>query len=154
MGASQVPWSCEAEALLTLPRNTAGAALRAQTMLIRLQPGCIDPSGLPRVGSGPNPRQRHHAERRCRASRHRLVMLEGIALVAIVTSAITSTFVARATHPQDVAAAKNLEKEESACRLGSTISRGASTAARRRSALSASADALGWMRVPGVGKLE
>ncbi len=30
MGAPQVPWSCGAEALLALPRNTAGAALRAQ----------------------------------------------------------------------------------------------------------------------------
>ena len=58
MGASQVPWSCEAEALLTLPRNTAGTALRAQAMLIRLQRRCIDPSGLLRVGSGSNPCQR------------------------------------------------------------------------------------------------
>jgi voltage-gated potassium channel len=32
------------------------------------------------------------------------VMLEGIAFVAIVTAAVTSTFVARATHLQDVAA--------------------------------------------------
>jgi voltage-gated potassium channel len=33
------------------------------------------------------------------------VMLEGIAFVAIVTAAVTSTFVARATHLQDLAAA-------------------------------------------------
>jgi voltage-gated potassium channel len=33
------------------------------------------------------------------------VMLEGIAFVAIVTAAVTSTFVARATHLQDVAQA-------------------------------------------------
>jgi voltage-gated potassium channel len=32
-----------------------------------------------------------------------LVMLEGIAFVAIVTAAITSTFVARAAHLEDVA---------------------------------------------------
>jgi hypothetical protein len=32
-------------------------------------------------------------------------MLEGIALVAIVTAAVTSTFVARAAHLQEVAAA-------------------------------------------------
>ena len=35
-----------------------------------------------------------------------LVMLEGIAFVAIVTAAITSTFVARAEHLQDMAAAE------------------------------------------------
>jgi hypothetical protein len=46
MGAPQVPWSCGAEALLALPRNTAGAALRAQAMLVRLQRRFIDPSGL------------------------------------------------------------------------------------------------------------
>jgi voltage-gated potassium channel len=34
-----------------------------------------------------------------------VVMLEGIAFVAIVTAAVTSTFVARATHLQDVATA-------------------------------------------------
>ena len=33
-----------------------------------------------------------------------IVMLEGIAFVAIVTAAVTSTFVARATHLQDLAA--------------------------------------------------
>jgi voltage-gated potassium channel len=33
-----------------------------------------------------------------------IVMLEGIAFVAIVTAAVTSTFVARATHLQDAAA--------------------------------------------------
>lgn len=47
-----------------------------------------------------------------------LVMLEGIALVAIVTAAITSTFVARATHLQDVATAENLEKEEERTQAG------------------------------------
>jgi voltage-gated potassium channel Kch len=36
-----------------------------------------------------------------------LVMLEGIAFIAIVTAAITSTFVARAEHLQDVAAAES-----------------------------------------------
>jgi len=41
-----------------------------------------------------------------------LVMLEGIALVAIVTAAITSTFVARATHLQVVAAAEDEQQEE------------------------------------------
>jgi voltage-gated potassium channel len=40
------------------------------------------------------------------------VMLEAIALVAIVTAAITSTFVARAAHLQDVDAAKDEAKEE------------------------------------------
>ena len=43
-----------------------------------------------------------------------LVMLEGIALIAIVTAAITSTFVSRATHLQ----AKNLEKEEERTQAG------------------------------------
>jgi voltage-gated potassium channel len=41
-----------------------------------------------------------------------LVMLEGIALVAIVTAAITSTFVARAAHLQGVATAKDEQQEE------------------------------------------
>jgi hypothetical protein len=36
-----------------------------------------------------------------------LVMLEGIAFIAIVTAAITSTFIARAEHLQDVAAAED-----------------------------------------------
>ena len=40
------------------------------------------------------------------------VMLEAIALVAIVTAAITSTFVARATHLQDVNAAQAEEQRE------------------------------------------
>ncbi len=40
------------------------------------------------------------------------VMLEAIALVAIVTAAITSTFVARATHLQDVNAAREDEQRE------------------------------------------
>jgi voltage-gated potassium channel len=40
------------------------------------------------------------------------VMLEAIALVAIVTAAITSTFVARAAHLQDVDAAKQEEQRE------------------------------------------
>ena len=40
------------------------------------------------------------------------VMLEAIALVAIVTAAITSTFVARAAHMQDLAEAKDDAKEE------------------------------------------
>ena len=40
------------------------------------------------------------------------VMLEAIALVAIVTAAITSTFVARATHLQDVNAAREEEQRE------------------------------------------
>ena len=79
-----------------------------------------------------------------------LVMLEGIALIAIVTAAITSTFVSRATHLQ----AKNLEKEEERTQAGFAISPSASTASRRCSALSASVDALGWVRVPGVGQLE
>ncbi len=39
-------------------------------------------------------------------------MLEGIALVAIVTAAITSTFVARATHLQGLAAAAEEQHEE------------------------------------------
>ena len=39
-------------------------------------------------------------------------MLEAIALVAIVTAAITSTFVARAAHMQDLAEAKDDAKEE------------------------------------------
>jgi voltage-gated potassium channel len=41
-----------------------------------------------------------------------VVMLEAIALVAIVTAAITSTFVARATHLQDVNAAREDEQRE------------------------------------------
>jgi voltage-gated potassium channel len=40
------------------------------------------------------------------------VMLEAIALLAIVTAAITSTFVARASHLQDVAAAREEEKKD------------------------------------------
>ena len=40
------------------------------------------------------------------------VMLEAIALVAIVTAAITSTFVARATHLQDAAAVREEQKRE------------------------------------------
>jgi voltage-gated potassium channel Kch len=40
------------------------------------------------------------------------VMLEAIALLAIVTAAITSTFVARAAHLQDAAAAKDEEKKD------------------------------------------
>jgi voltage-gated potassium channel len=40
------------------------------------------------------------------------VMLEAIALLAIVTAAITSTFVARATHLQDAAAAQEGEKHD------------------------------------------
>jgi voltage-gated potassium channel len=41
-----------------------------------------------------------------------VVMLEGIAFVAIVTAAITSTFVARAEHLQDVAAANDEAKRD------------------------------------------
>jgi len=41
-----------------------------------------------------------------------IVMLEGIAFVAIVTAAITSTFVARAEHLQDVAAAADDARRE------------------------------------------
>ena len=40
------------------------------------------------------------------------VMLEAIALIAIVTAAITSTFVARATHLQDTTAADERKQEE------------------------------------------
>jgi len=40
------------------------------------------------------------------------VMLEGIAFVAIVTAAVTSTFVARAAHLQDVAAADADKKRD------------------------------------------
>ncbi|MGZ6693139.1 MAG: potassium channel family protein [Solirubrobacteraceae bacterium] len=40
------------------------------------------------------------------------VMLEAVALVAIVTAAITSTFVARAAHMQGLAEAKDDAKEE------------------------------------------
>ena len=40
------------------------------------------------------------------------VMLEAIALVAIVTAAITSTFVARATRLQDTTAAQERKEEE------------------------------------------
>ena len=40
------------------------------------------------------------------------VMLEAIALLAIVTAAITSTFVARATHVQDAAAAQEDERKD------------------------------------------
>jgi voltage-gated potassium channel Kch len=40
------------------------------------------------------------------------VMLEAIALVAIVTAAITSTFVARASHLQEASAVKDEEKRE------------------------------------------
>lgn len=40
------------------------------------------------------------------------VMLEAVALVAIVTAAITSTFVARAAHLQDLAEAKDEAEEE------------------------------------------
>jgi voltage-gated potassium channel len=40
------------------------------------------------------------------------VMLEAVALVAIVTAAITSTFVARAAHLQDLDEAKDEAKEE------------------------------------------
>jgi voltage-gated potassium channel len=40
------------------------------------------------------------------------VMLEAIALVAIVTAAITSTFVARATHLQDAAAVQEEKRRD------------------------------------------
>ncbi len=40
------------------------------------------------------------------------VMLEAIALVAIVTAAVTSTFIARATHMQDEAEAKQAKEAE------------------------------------------
>ena len=40
------------------------------------------------------------------------VMLEAIALLAIVTAAITSTFVARATHLQDTTAADKRKQDE------------------------------------------
>ncbi len=40
------------------------------------------------------------------------VMLEAIALLAIVTAAITSTFVARATHLQDVNLAQEKEQQD------------------------------------------
>jgi voltage-gated potassium channel Kch len=40
------------------------------------------------------------------------VMLEAIALVAIVTAAITSTFVARAAHLQDIDGAKDEAREQ------------------------------------------
>jgi len=40
------------------------------------------------------------------------VMLEAVALVAIVTAAITSTFVARAAHMQDLAEAKDDAEEQ------------------------------------------
>ncbi len=46
------------------------------------------------------------------------VMLEGIAFVAIVTAAVTSTFVARATHLQDVAAAVAESKWEARIESG------------------------------------
>ena len=41
-----------------------------------------------------------------------LVMLEGIALVAIVTAAVTSTFVERAAHRRDAAEAEEQHEEE------------------------------------------
>ncbi len=47
-----------------------------------------------------------------------LVMLEGIAFIAIVTAAITSTFVARAEHLQDVAAAENDAAREAGVEAG------------------------------------
>ncbi|HEV8103695.1 MAG TPA: potassium channel family protein, partial [Gaiellaceae bacterium] len=47
-----------------------------------------------------------------------LVMLEGIAFVAIVTAAITSTFVARAEHLQDVAAAEDDAAREAGIEAG------------------------------------
>lgn len=47
-----------------------------------------------------------------------LVMLEGIAFVAIVTAAITSTFVARAEHLQDVAAAEDDAAREASIEAG------------------------------------
>ena len=40
------------------------------------------------------------------------VMLEAVALVAIITAAITSTFITRATHLQDVADAEDDKKVE------------------------------------------
>jgi voltage-gated potassium channel len=47
-----------------------------------------------------------------------LVMLEGIAFIAIVTAAITSTFVARAEHLQDVAAAQDDAARETDIQAG------------------------------------
>jgi voltage-gated potassium channel Kch len=47
-----------------------------------------------------------------------LVMLEGIAFIAIVTAAITSTFVARAEHLQDVAAAEDDAAREAGIEAG------------------------------------
>ena len=47
-----------------------------------------------------------------------LVMLEGIAFVAIVTAAITSTFVARAEHLHDVAAAEDDAAREASIEAG------------------------------------
>ena len=47
-----------------------------------------------------------------------LVMLEGIAFIAIVTAAITSTFVARAEHLQDVAAARDDAAREAGVEAG------------------------------------
>ena len=41
-----------------------------------------------------------------------VVMLEGIAFVAIVTAAVTSTFVARATHQYDIAEAEADKKRD------------------------------------------
>ena len=60
------------------------------------------------------------------------VMLEAIALVAIVTAAITSTFVARATHLQDTtAAAENARRRRRVSRAASTSSTIGSTGSRR-----------------------
>jgi voltage-gated potassium channel Kch len=47
-----------------------------------------------------------------------LVMLEGIAFIAILTAAITSTFVARAEHLQDVAAAEDDAAREAGIEAG------------------------------------
>jgi voltage-gated potassium channel len=49
-----------------------------------------------------------------------LVMLEGIAFIAIVTAAITSTFIARAERLQDVAAAEDEAAREAGIEAGFT----------------------------------
>ena len=64
-----------------------------------------------------------------------VVMLEGIAFLAIITAAITSTFVARATRERAVAEGAEEANFEARSKRDSTNSPRASTASRRCSAI-------------------
>jgi hypothetical protein len=59
------------------------------------------------------------------------VMLEGIAFLAIVVAAITSTFVARAAKERDIAQAADEDAARCESRPGWTASSGVSTGSNR-----------------------